>query len=206
MITVWGRKNSSNVKKVLWCLTELGLTYQQKDAGGPFGGLDTPEYLAMNPNKTIPTYQDGEFILWESNAILSYLADKYDDGTLLPHNAEFRARAAQWMYWSDGSLFPYIKAMMGLLVRTPAEQRDPARVEELKQALNRLIAMLNDDLAQRDYIAGDAFSIADMALAPLLYPWREVCHDRPDFPHIENWFARIETRPAYRDIVALPVS
>lgn len=206
MITVWGRKNSSNVKKVLWCLTELGLTYQQKDAGGPFGGLDTPEYLAMNPNKTIPTYQDGEFILWESNAILSYLADKYDDGTLLPHNAEFRARAAQWMYWSDGSLFPYIKAMMGLLVRTPAEQRDPARVEELKQALNRLIAMLNNDLAQRDYIAGDAFSIADMALAPLLYPWREVCHDRPDFPHIERWFARIETRPAYRDIVALPVS
>lgn len=206
MITVWGRKNSSNVKKVLWCLTELGLTYQQKDAGGPFGGLNTPEYLAMNPNKTIPTYQDGEFILWESNAILSYLADKYDDGTLLPHNAEFRARAAQWMYWSDGSLFPYIKAMMGLLVRTPAEQRDPARVEELKQALNRLIAMLNDDLAQRDYIAGDAFSIADMALAPLLYPWREVCHDRPDFPHIERWFARIETRPAYRDIVALPVS
>lgn len=206
MITVWGRKNSSNVKKVLWCLTELGLTYQQKDAGGPFGGLDTPEYLAMNPNKTIPTYQDGEFILWESNAILSYLADKYDDGTLLPHNAEFCARAAQWMYWSDGSLFPYIKAMMGLLVRTPAEQRDPARVEELKQALNRLIAMLNDDLAQRDYIAGDAFSIADMALAPLLYPWREVCHDRPDFPHIERWFARIETRPAYRDIVALPVS
>ncbi|MEQ4786555.1 glutathione S-transferase family protein [Morganella morganii] len=206
MITVWGRKNSSNVKKVLWCLTELGLTYQQKDAGGPFGGLDTTEYLAMNPNKTIPTYQDGEFILWESNAILSYLADKYDDGTLLPHNAEFRARAAQWMYWSDGSLFPYIKAMMGLLVRTPAEQRDPARVEELKQALNRLIAMLNDDLAQRDYIAGDAFSIADMALAPLLYPWREVCHDRPDFPHIERWFARIETRPAYRDIVALPVS
>lgn len=206
MITVWGRKNSSNVKKVLWCLTELGLTYQQKDAGGPFGGLDTPEYLAMNPNKTIPTYQDGEFILWESNAILSYLADKYDDGTLLPHNAEFRARAAQWMYWSDGSLFPYIKAMMGLLVRTPAEQRDPARVEELKQSLNHLIAMLNDDLAQRDYIAGDAFSIADMALAPLLYPWREVCHDRPDFPHIERWFARIETRPAYRDIVALPVS
>ncbi|MBT0384230.1 glutathione S-transferase family protein [Morganella morganii] len=206
MITVWGRKNSSNVKKVLWCLTELGLTYQQKDAGGPFGGLDTPEYLAMNPNKTIPTYQDGEFILWESNAILSYLADKYDDGTLLPHNAEFRARAAQWMYWSDGSLFPYIKAMMGLLVRTPAEQRDPERVEELKQALNRLIAMLNDDLAQRDYIAGDTFSIADMALVPLLYPWREVCHDRPDFPHIERWFARIETRPAYRDIVALPVS
>ncbi|WP_274369326.1 glutathione S-transferase family protein [Morganella morganii] len=206
MITVWGRKNSSNVKKVLWCLTELGLTYQQKDAGGPFGGLDTPEYLAMNPNKTIPTYQDGEFILWESNAILSYLANKYDDGTLLPHNAEFRARAAQWMYWSDGSLFPYIKAMMGLLVRTPAEQRDPARVAELKQSLNHLIAMLNDDLAQRDYIAGDAFSIADMALAPLLYPWREVCHDRPDFPHIERWFARIETRPAYRDIVALPVS
>ena len=160
----------------------------------------------MNPNKTIPTYQDGEFILWESNAILSYLADKYDDGTLLPHNAEFRARAAQWMYWSDGSLFPYIKAMMGLLVRTPAEQRDPARVEELKQSLNRLIAMLNDDLAQRDYIAGDTFSIADMALAPLLYPWREVCHDRPDFPHIERWFALIETRPAYRDIVALPVS
>ncbi|MGJ7384937.1 glutathione S-transferase family protein, partial [Morganella morganii] len=177
-----------------------------KDAGGPFGGLDTPEYLAMNPNKTIPTYQDGEFILWESNAILSYLADKYDDGTLLPHDAEYRARAAQWMYWSDGSLFPYIKAMMGLLVRTPAEQRDPARVEELKQSLNRLIAMLNDDLAQRDYIAGDTFSIADMAMAPLLYPWREVCHDRPDFPHIERWFARIETRPAYRDIVALPVS
>lgn len=206
MITVWGRKNSSNVKKVLWCLTELGLTYQQKDAGGPFGGLDTPEYLAMNPNKTIPTYQDGEFILRESNAILSYLADKYDDGTLLPHNAEFRARAAQWMYWSDGSLFPYIKAMMGLLVRTPAEQRDPVQVAELKQSLNRLIAMLNDDLAQRDYIAGDVFSIADMALAPLLYPWREVCHDRPDFPHIERWFARIETRPAYRDIVALPVS
>ena len=159
----------------------------------------------MNPNKTIPTYQDGEFILWESNAILSYLADKYDDGTLLPHNAEFRAGGTMDVLVRRQSV-PVYQSDDGTAGQNPGRAARSDRVEELKQSLNRLIAMLNDDLAQRDYIAGDTFSIADMALAPLLYPWREVCHDRPDFPHIERWFALIETRPAYRDIVALPVS
>ena len=83
MLTVWGRTNSSNVKKVLWCLKELNIPYNQKDVGVPFGGLDTPEYKKMNPNSTIPTLQDDQFTLWESNAILRYLTEKYDHSHLL---------------------------------------------------------------------------------------------------------------------------
>lgn len=79
---LWGRKNSSNVQKARWALEEAGIAYEQIDAGGPFGGLDTPAYRAMNPNGYVPTYEEEGFILWESHAITRYVAETHASGTL----------------------------------------------------------------------------------------------------------------------------
>lgn len=105
MLKVWGRKNSSNVKKVLWCLKELQAPYEQIDVGGPFGGLHEANYLALNPNASIPTLQDDDFALWESNTIIRYLCTKYENYHLYPTDVKQRANVEKWMDWSNGSLF-----------------------------------------------------------------------------------------------------
>ncbi len=99
MLTIWGRKNSSNVKKVLWCLEELNVPYQQIDIGGKFGKLNDPTYLRMNPNAVIPCLQDGDFILWESNAIVRYIAAKFGKDCLYPADLQERASVEKWMDW-----------------------------------------------------------------------------------------------------------
>ncbi|MCT8248177.1 glutathione S-transferase family protein [Proteus faecis] len=206
MLKVWGRKNSSNVKKVLWCLKELNVPYEQIDVGGPFGGLNEANYLAINPNASIPTLQDDDFALWESNTIIRYLCTKYENNTLYPIDLKQRANIEKWMDWSNGSLFAPIQQMMIMIVRTPKEQQNPEIVNALKEKLNKLIKIADDQLAKTTYFAGDAFSLADIAIAPLVYPWLEVCKDRPHFPHIERWFAQLSERPIFRDIVLLPVN
>ena len=97
MLKIWGRTDSSNVQKVLWCCGELGLQFDRFDVGGKFGGNKEKPYLDMNPNGLVPTIQDGEFILWESNSIMRYLVDKYGQGKLLPSTAEGRANSNRWM-------------------------------------------------------------------------------------------------------------
>lgn len=206
MITVWGRKNSSNVKKVLWALEELNINYQQKDVGGAFGGLDTPEYLQMNPNGVIPTYQDGELTLWESNAIIRYIAAKYGEKTLSCDNLEKHAITDMWMDWAGTNLFPLIQQMMKKIVRTPKEQQDPQLNTQILSEINHLMSILDAHLAQQTYVGGDQFGIADIALAPLIYPWHEVIKVNPSFLHIDRWFDLLAQRPAYREIVMIPVN
>ncbi|WP_277850423.1 glutathione S-transferase family protein [Moellerella wisconsensis] len=207
MLIVWGRKNSSNVKKVLWCLEELNLSYERKDVGGPFGGLDTTEYRKMNPNATIPTLQDERFTLWESNSILRYLTAKYDQSHLLIFNdAQDMAAADKWMDWSGANLFAVIKEMMNKIVRVPAEQRDPTQVIKIYQNIEQLLQIADEALAQQEYFSGHKFGIADIAIAPLFYPWRELATDRPEFPHLERWYQQLQARPAFQKIVMLPIN
>ena len=99
MLKVWGRKNFINVQKVLWCCEELGLPYERIDAGGPFGLTRDPEYLARNPNALVPTISDDEFVLWESNAIVRYLATRHGSGAMWPEDLRERADAERWMDW-----------------------------------------------------------------------------------------------------------
>ena len=95
MLTIWGRLNSHNVKKVAWFAEELGIPYVRHDVGGAFG-MDA-SYLAKNPNALIPTVEDGDLVLWESNAILRYLAARHGGERLWPGDPAERARADRWM-------------------------------------------------------------------------------------------------------------
>ncbi|MBS0925652.1 glutathione S-transferase family protein [Providencia sp. JGM181] len=206
MLTVWGRTNSSNVKKVLWCLKELNIPYNQKDVGGPFGGVDTPEYKKMNPNSTIPTLQDEGFTLWESNAILRYLTEKYDHShLLLATDLQEKAAADKWMDWSSANLFDHIKQMMNKIVRVPEADRDPAQAKVIYQNIEKLLKIADDTLATQAYFSGDKFGIADIAIAPLFYPWHEIVTERPEFPHLECWYQTLAKRPAFQEIVMLPI-
>src|SRR5690348_9690795 len=99
VLKIWGRANSFNVQKVLWCADELGVPYERVDLGGPFGGNDDPAYRRLNPNGVVPTIQDGDLVLWESNAIVRYLAAKHGSGTLYPSDLAVRADADRWMDW-----------------------------------------------------------------------------------------------------------
>lgn len=206
MLTVWGRKNSSNVKKVLWCLEELNVAYEQKNVGGPFGGLDTPEYKKMNPNSTIPTLQDDQFTLWESNTILRYLTEKFDHShLLLSLDVQERASADKWMDWGGSNLFDNIKQMMNKIVRVPVNERDPEVANSIYQNIEKLLKIADDLLAEQAYFSGQKFGIADIAIAPLFYPWREIVTERPEFHNLERWYEQLKTRPAFQKIVMTPI-
>ena len=206
MLTVWGRANSSNVKKVLWCLEELNVAYHQKDVGGPFGGLETPEYKKMNPNSTIPTLQDDDFILWESNAILRYLTEKFDHTHLLiAQDRQEKAAADKWMDWGGANLFEHIKQMMNKIIRVPEADRDPAQAKIIYQNIEKLLHIADDQLATQPYFSGQKFGVADIAIAPLFYPWHEIVTERPAFDNLERWYKQLTLRPAFQKIVMLPI-
>ena len=128
MIKIWGRTNSVNVQKVLWCLDEIGLPYERIDAGLQFGKNNEPWYLALNPNGRIPLLQDGEFSLWESNTIVRYLSSKYDPGGLYAESPETRALAERWMDWQLSTLLAPVSTVFWTLIRTPAAERDMSAV------------------------------------------------------------------------------
>lgn len=129
MIKIWGRTDSSNVQKVLWCCGELGVPFERLDWGGKFGGNKDPEYTAMNPNGLVPTIKDGDFVLWESNSIMRYLNAKYGNGRLLPASPEAMANANRWMDWQLSSFNGNIVPLFFATVRTPPEKRDPQAIQ-----------------------------------------------------------------------------
>ncbi|MDX7989304.1 glutathione S-transferase family protein [Xenorhabdus sp. 12] len=206
MLTIWGRKNSANVKKVLWCLEELNVPYQQVDVGGKFGKLNDAEYLQMNPNAVIPCLQEDDFILWESNAIVRYIAAKYGKDTLYPAALQERASVEKWMDWGICNLFPPIKQFMINFVRTPAEQRDPNVISQSMAEIEKLLKIIDDTLNHQIYLSGSKFGMADIALAPLVYLWLNVDLERPSFPNLERWYQLLTTRPAFQKIVMIEIS
>ena len=204
MLKVWGRTSSVNVHKVLWCCEELGLLYERVDAGGPFGGTDAPEYLAMNPNGLVPTVSDDGFTLWESNAIVRYLAARHGVEKLLPEDLAKRALAEKWMDFQLGTLFPAFRAGFLGLTRTPPEERDPDAIAASLRETARLLAVLDAHLEGEEYVAGEWFSVGDVALGPVAYRWLNIEIERPDLPNLQRWHERLTERPAYRKTVMVP--
>ena len=125
MLTIWGRLNSHNVKKVAWFAEELGLSYVRHDIGGQFGMSNA--YLAMNPNALIPTIDDDGFVLWESNAILRYLAARHGGVRWWPDEPQLRAIGDRWMEWQVGYALAQLDAFVNL-VRVAPDKRDMAAV------------------------------------------------------------------------------
>ena len=175
MLKVWGRKNSANVQKAMWGIGELKLAYERIDIAGAFGKNQEPAYLALNPNGLVPTLQDGDFVLWEANSIVRYLARLHGKGTLEPADPKQRAHASQWMDWQLSVLGPAIHSAFWGLVRTPPEKRDLAAIETSKAKTTAAIKMLDAQLGRTAYVAGDAFSMGDIPVGVFSYrftPWR----------------------------------
>lgn len=207
MITVWGRKNSSNVQKALWVLAELGKPFERHDVGGAFGGLDTPEYIAMNPNQRIPTLVDNDgTVLWESNAIVRYLCSRYRVGTLWPDDPVTRAFADMWMDWQVSTVLPDMTPVFWGLVRTAPEDRDMKAIQEGAERLNQVFARLDGWLADKSYVAGDSFTMGDIPVGVFTWRYSQLDIVRPSLPHLEAWHDRLQTRPAFQEHIMQPLS
>lgn len=198
MLEVWGRPYSSNVIPVLWTVGELGLDYRLMLAGGSFGKLDTEDYARINPNRMIPAIRDGDFCLWESHAIVRYLSHRYGSGGLCPEEPQRRALADQWMDWSASRAFPPVIRLFFATVRTEPDRRDPAIIAGHAAEAAEALRLLDAHLADRAYVAGDAFTMGDIPLGCVAYRYFNVEAERPALPNLEAWHARLGERPAYR--------
>jgi glutathione S-transferase len=205
MLKIWGRANSINVQKAMWAVGELGLAHERIDAGGPFGGLDTEGFRAMNPNARVPVIDDEGAVVWESHAIVRYLAAKYGDGSLWPSDPAARARSDQWMDWTTADLQPaFIGGVFWNFYRTPEPQRN---WQAIRQGIARsaiLFRMLDRHLADKNFLTGDTLTIGDIAGGAQCYRYFELEIDRPAIPNVEAWYERLQARPAYREHVMVP--
>lgn len=206
MLKVWGRSNSINVQKVLWCCAELDIPFHRIDVGGPFGGNREPEYLRLNPNGLVPTIADDGFVLWEANAIVRYLAAKYGMGTLCPEDLAERADADRWMDWQMGTLWANLRPAFIGLVRTPPEERDEARIKAAISKTAENWSILDAHLSRRNYITGPSFTMADIPLGATAYRWFDLIIERPPLLNLEAWFERLCKRSPYKASVMLPPS
>lgn len=206
MLKVWGRDNSVNVQKVLWCCEELGLPFERRDAGLQYGVVNTPEYRAMNPNGLVPTVEDGPLVLWESNAIVRYLAAKHGQGTLWPANLDTRAQGDMWMDWMVSTFWPTFRALFWNLIRTPPAERNAKETAESLEKTGEILTYLDSHLHDRRYIAGDAFSIGDIPMGCAIWRWFALPIERRALPNVQRWFDLLGTRPAYAKVVMQPLS
>lgn len=202
-LVIWGRINSHNVKKVVWLAEEMGLAYNRHDVGGQFGMDEV--YLAKNPNALIPTIEDGDVTLWESNTILRYLTARHGGERWFPDDPALRAMAERWMDWH----FTYAEAQRGAFVnfiRKPEAERDPATVAASVAACVRLLPVIEAHLAAKDWLSGDRFGIGDIPMGAYVHTWFNLPIERPPFPALRRWYDRLLERAPYREFVAIPLT
>ncbi|RIA18965.1 glutathione S-transferase [Ectopseudomonas oleovorans] len=197
MLKIWGRKNSSNVRKALWAAEEVGVAYEAIDAGGAFGLVNDLEYRAKNPNGLVPLVEDGELVLWESNAIVRYLAARYSAGNLYPENPALRARGDKWMDWTTSAFAPAFRDLFWGTLRTPEAERDPAKIAAALARCGELLAMPERALAEQPFLSGERFAMGDIPLGSFVYAWFEMPIQRPELPALQAWYGRLKERPAY---------
>jgi glutathione S-transferase len=210
MLNIWGRISSINVRKVVWCAQELGLDFQRTEAGGKFGVVLTPEYLALNPNALVPLLDDGEgaerVVLWESNVIVRYLCARHAPGKLYPDALPARFDAERWMDWQQTTLNRASGAAFVQWVRTPAAERQPELIAQSVHATEPLFALLDAQLANRPFICGDQFTMADIPLGCEAHRWfglPQTEYTRPAWPNVERWFGDLRTRAGARGVLDL---
>lgn len=200
-ITLWGRLSSANVQKAVWALEELALPYDHIPAGGAFGGLDTPEYRAMNPNRLVPVLRDGDLTLWESHAIVRYLSAEYGSGLLFPLEPRRRALVDQWTDWTATTFQPAWISLFWLAVRTPKAQQDAVAIAKAHTASLKCFAMMDERLGQAPYLGGDELSYADIVAGAAMFRWSTMDIERPPMLNLEAWHERLNDRAAFRKAV-----
>ena len=202
MLKIWGRKDGSNVIKVMWCLGEIGVEYERIDWGGEFGGNDDPEYREKNPNGRVPTLEEEDgFTLWESGAVTRYLCAKYSPGDLYPENLHERAAADKWMDWSSINFAAFNAVYLDQYFRVPAEERSAKKIADAAQKTLPMITILEKHLGENDYLGGSKLTMADFAAGSLIHRWICWTPNRPTHPNLEAYYGRLSDRSAYKEHV-----
>ncbi|MCP4768689.1 MAG: glutathione S-transferase [Gammaproteobacteria bacterium] len=204
MLELWGRANAYNVQKPLWLLTELELEFQHHDVGSNPGDLDTPEFTALNPHARIPVLQHDSSIVWESNTIMRYLASSHAAFKLYPEDPFLRSRVERWMDWGLATLQPAFLALFWGYYRTPPASRNQPGIEAAGQSCRQLFELLDAHLVENAYLAGDFFSLADIACGVCLYRYFEMGFPVDEPTQVMRWYRLLSQRKAFQNTIALP--
>ncbi len=205
MLTILGRRSSFNLQKVAWLIGEIGCAHRHIEVGGSFGGLDTPEFRLMNPHGRVPVIKDGDHIVWESQAILRYLAATHGGEAFWSEDPRVRAKVDQWMDWSQTCVQPdFLNGVFWGFYRTPAEQRNEAAVARSVARCADHFRLVDDVMGDRPFLLGEQLSLADITIGTHLYRYFELEIERPPIANVEAYYERLQERPAYRDNVMVP--
>jgi glutathione S-transferase len=206
MLKLWGRISSINVRKVVLAAQLLEVPFERIDAGAAFGITTTPEYMALNPNALVPTLQDDDFVLWESNAIVRYLCAKHPKAGLYPQDLRRRFDAERWMDWQQTTLNAAGREAFIQLFRTPAARRNAQAIADSQAATQPLLALLDAHLAQRQFMAGDRLTMADIPIACEMHRWWGLPLHHAEHPHLARWYQGLRERPAARGALDVALS
>lgn len=206
MLKLWGRISSINVRKVVLAAQLLELPFERIEAGAAFGITKTADYLARNPNGLVPTLEDGDFVLWESNAIVRYLCAKRPQAGLYPQDLRTRFDAERWMDWQQTTLNVAGREAFIQCFRTPQAQRSPAAIAASEAATRPLLALLDAHLSQHPFMAGDQLTMADIPIACEMHRWWGLPLPHEDLPHLRRWYDGLRQRPAAQGTLDLALS
>ena len=201
-MVVWGRRNSVNVQKVMWTIGELGISFKRYDVGGSFGTDD--QYAIINPQKTVPTIQDGELTLWESNACVRYLCEHHGNKLLWPNDPKLRALSDQWMDYQTNVFSPAFLSMFVNKVKLPPNEQDPRQAAASASKCGSLLTRLDSLFAENQYITGEEFAMGDIPIGACMYRYFNMDIERPFLPNLQRWYNELCKRPAYQKHVMIP--
>ena len=204
MLEIWGRKNANQVIQVLWTLSELGVDYERHSIGTESGDLDTDDYKSLNPNSKIPTIRDNGFVLWESHAIIRYLARQYGFGNLYPEDPQKVAISDQWMTWSTDGFMGTFFPVFWQLVRTEESHRDYNKIAKMAKQSAEVLKVLEGHLANNKFVAGHEFTYGDIPLGVLIHKYFVLDIKRPTMPGIEAWYQRLTERDPFKEHAMQP--
>ncbi len=203
-IKSWGRRSAFNVQKMLWLMDELSLDYDHTELGGDFGGLDDPNFRAMNPHGKVPVIDDGGTVVWESHAILRYLASRYGEGIVWSADPREQSFSDRWMDWSLSRLQPDFMDLFWGYYRTPEPKRNWDFIKDAQQRCADDFVLLDTHLAGQPFLAGETFTVGDVPAGTALFRYFSLEIEYPDVPNVRAWYARLQERPGYRAHVMLP--
>ena len=204
MLELWGRANAYNVLKPLWLLAELELEFRHYDVGSNPGDLDTPEFLALNPHARVPVLRDGDAVIWESHTLLRYLANRFEAQAMYPREAYARSLVERWMDWGHTALQPAFMDLFWGYYRMPPEMRDADAIEDARERCRACFQALDQRLAGVPYLAGESFSLADIACGVSLYRYFNIGLEVEQPPHVMDWYQRLSQREPFRNTIMQP--
>lgn len=205
MLRVYGRKSSFNVQKVMWLVDEIGVAHEHVELGGSFGGLDEAAFRNMNPHGRVPVIDDNGVIVWESHAIMRYLAARHGSARFWVDDPAKRAKVDQWLDWSQTTLQPdFLNGIFWGFYRTPEHRRDEARVNAKIASVAKHMRLLDGTISGNAFLLGADLSLADIAIGTNFYRYFNLDIERPIVPNVVRWFETLKEREAYRRHVMIP--